>query len=142
MKGVTIREIRDEDFVEVSDWFAARKWQIPPSAKTLPETGYVAQKDDGTLLAVAWLYITNSDVGIVDWICSNPSAGMAQGLRSIVKLIDFIEAVSAGRCNVFMHFTPNTKFAKFLGKKCRFKTTETGVNLCFRRRSMEAPAHG
>lgn len=138
MKNVTIRLIQDDDMLEVSEWFAARKWPIPPSAKTLPETGYVAQGEDGRLLSVAWLYITNSDVGIVDWICSNPAAGQTEGLRSIVKLVDFIEAVSFGRCNVFMHFTPNAKFARFLGKKCRFKTTETGVNLCFRRRPMEA----
>lgn len=142
MKNVTIRQLHDEDLIEVSEWFAKRKWSRPPSGKGLPDTGYVAVAESGQLLSVAWLYITNSDVGIIDWMCTNPDAGQTEGLRSIAKLIDFIEAVSAERCNLFMHYTPNAKFARFLGKKCRFKTTETGVNLCFRRRSLEAQAHG
>lgn len=141
MKGVTVRLIKDDDLVEVSEWFAARKWPIPPSGKTLPETGYVAESADGKLLSVAWLYVTNSDVGIVDWIATAPEAG-AKGLISVIKLIGFIEAVSAGRCNVFMHFTPNDKLARFLKKKCGFKIAETGVNICTRRRPMEAQAHG
>ncbi len=142
MKNVTIRLITDDDFPEISEWFSARKWPVPPSGKTLPETGYVAlDTASNRLLSVAWLYITNSDVGIVDWIATAPEAG-AKGLISVIDLLGYIEGISAGRCNVFMHFTPNDKLAKFLKRKCGFKIAETGVNICTRRRPLEVQAHG
>ncbi len=143
MKNVLIRDITDDDMPEISEWFAARKWTVPPGGKTLPETGYVAVDSvSNRLLSVAWLYITNSDVGIVDWIATAPESG-AKGLISVIDLLEFIEGVSVSRCNVFMHFTPNAKLARFLKRKCGFKIAETGVNICTRRRPLsEAQAHG
>lgn len=126
---IKIRLITDDDLVEVSNWFAARKWPVPPNGKMLPDTGYVAEKG-GQLLSVAWLYITNSNVGIVDWIATNPDAG-AQGIISIKKLLQHIEDISRGSITSFMHFTPNDKFARFLKRKCGFKTTEK-ANICVR----------
>ncbi len=128
--------------LEISEWFAARKWPLPPvgGSKMLPETGYVAVKD-GKLMSVAWLYITNSQIGIVDWIATSPAAG-TKGLISVIKLISYIEEISVGRTNFFMHFTPNDKLARFLKRKCGFKISETGVNICTRRRPLEVQAHG
>jgi hypothetical protein len=141
VKNLTIRKIDDDDMLEISEWFSSRKWPVPPSGKMLPESGYVAVRD-GKLLSVAWLYITNSQVGIVDWIATNPSAG-PHGLISVTRLIDYIEDLSKGYINVFMHFTPNHKLAKFLKRKCGFKIAETDVNICIRRRRhLEAVANG
>ena len=140
MKNVLIRLIEDEDLLEVSEWFSARKWPVPPSGKMLPETGYVAVTGDGTLLSVAWFYLTNSQVGIVDWIATNPTAG-AQGLISVIKLIAHIEDISSGTTNVFMHFTPNDKLARFLKRKCGFKVTEK-ANICVRRRPLQEVVNG
>lgn len=139
MKGVTIRLIEDDDLLEVSEWFAARKWPVPPSGKMLPESGYVAEKD-GKLLSVAWFYLTNSQVGIVDWIATNPDAG-ATGLISIISLLRYIEDISEGRTNVFMHFTPNDKLARFLKKKCGFKIADKS-NVCVRRRPLQEASDG
>lgn len=135
MKDVIVRLIQDEDLPEISEWFVARKWPVPPAGKMLPESGYVAEKD-GKLLAVAWFYLTNSQVGIVDWIATNPTT-MTLGLRSLIKILEHIEKISAGRTNVFMHFTPNEKLATFLKRKCGFKVTEK-ANVCVRRRPLEA----
>lgn len=134
MKGLQIRLIEDDDFVEITEWFAVRKWPVPPSGKMLPDTGYVAVKD-GKLIAVAWFYLTNSQVGIIDWIATSPTAGH-HGLVSIIKLIEYIEGLSQGRTNVFMHFTPNDKLARFLKRKCGFKISEK-TNVCVRRRPLE-----
>lgn len=139
MKNVTIRLIQDEDLVEISEWFAARKWPVPPSGKMLPESGYVAEKD-GKLLSVAWFYLTNSQVGIVDWIATSPTAG-ATGIISLIKLLEHIEEISNGTTNVFMHFTPNDKLARFLKKKCGFKVTEK-ANVCVRRRPLQEVVNG
>lgn len=135
LKDIRVRPITDDDFPEISEWFVKRRWSVPPVGKMLPETGYVAVSGE-KLLAVAWLYITNSQVGIIDWIATNPEAGIA-GLVSVKKLVEYMEAVSAGSANVFMHFTPNDKFARYLKGKCRFKITEK-ANVCVRRRPLEA----
>jgi hypothetical protein len=135
LKDVIIRLIQDDDFAEVAEWFVARKWPVPPAGKMLPDSGYVAEKD-GELLAVAWFYLTNSQVGIVDWICTNPKS-MTLGLRSVIKILQHIEKISSERTNVFMHFTPNDKLAAFLKRKCGYKVTEK-ANVCVRRRPLEA----
>ena len=140
MKNLTIRKIEDEDMLEISEWYSSRKWPVPPAGKMLPESGYVAVKD-GKLLSVAWLYITNSQVGIVDWIGTNPTSG-PHGLISVVKLIDYIEEISKGYINVFLHFTPNHKLSRFLKRKCGFKITETEVDMAVRRRRHLEVAHG
>lgn len=140
MKDLTIRLITDDDMPIVAGWFTARKWTIPPNGKNLPESGYVAEKN-GKLLAVAWLYITNSEVGIIDWIATNPDS-MVEGLISVTKLISYIEELSAGRISVFMHFTPNEKFSAFLKKKCGFKIAEKDVNICVRRRPVLEVVNG
>jgi hypothetical protein len=136
LKDIQIRPIEDDDMVEVSEWFARRKWLTPPARGMLPKTGYVAHRG-GKLLSVVWLYITNSQVAIVDWIATNPEAGYSS-LVSVKVLLEHVERLSDA--TVFMHFTPNDKFAKFLGKKCGFKTTEK-ANICVRRRPTEA-THG
>lgn len=130
LKDITIRLIQDEDFAEVSEWFTKRKWPVPPAGKMLPESGFVAEQG-GKLLSVAWLYVTNSQVGIIDWIATSPDAGSA-GIISVKRLIDHIEEISVDT-NVFMTFVPSDKFAQYLKKKCRFKITEQ-ANVCVRRR--------
>lgn len=130
LKDIKVRLLRDEDMLEISEWFAARKWPTPPQGAMLPETGYVAELGDRKL-SVAWLYITNSSVGIVDWIATNPDAGV-RGLISIKKLIDHIEDVSRENVGAYLHFTPNDKLAKYLKRNCRFKISERGINLCVR----------
>jgi len=139
MKDITVRGLVEEDLVEVSQWFINRKWFAPPNGKILPEdTGYVAEID-GRLLSVAWLYITNSHIGIIDWIATNPESG-TMGLKSIKKLLDYIEEVSRENITTYMHFTSNERFAKYIGKNCRFKPREKGVSICMRTR--KEVAHG
>lgn len=133
LKNIEVRGLTDEDMPEVTEWFATRKWRVPPAGQMLPKTGYVATKG-GQLLSVAWLYITNSQVAIIDWIATSPERGYV-AIASVKKLLATIETEAAG-ATVFMHFTPNDKLAKFLDKKCGFKTTEK-ANVCVRRRPME-----
>lgn len=139
LKGITIRLVHDDDLVEICEWFSARKWPVPPNGNMLPESGYVAVQN-GKLLSVAWLYITNSSVGIIDWIATNPDAG-AVGIISVKKLLNYIEDVSRGHVGVFMHFTPNDRLARFLKRKCGFKITEK-ANICVRKGQFAEAVNG
>ena len=127
LKNTTVRQLTDEDMLEISEWFANRRWSQPPRRHMLPETGYVAERE-GKLLSVAWLYITNSSIGIVDWVATSPDAGY-RGLASLVNLMDHIELVSKDDTQAWLHFTGNRKLAEYLKKKCRFKIGERDINL-------------
>jgi hypothetical protein len=130
LRDITVRHLEDDDLVEVSEWFASRKWPYPPQGAMLPKTGFIAELN-GKKLSVAWLYVTNSSVGIVDWIATNPNVGV-KGLISIKKLIDHIEDISRESVASYLHFTPNEKLARYLKKNCGFKIAEKGINLCIR----------
>ena len=123
IKDIIVRQIRDEDMLEVSEWYRDRKWLTPPGKNRLPETGYVSELN-GELLAVVWLYITNSAIGITDWICTNPKF-RTKGIISIREIFKFIEETTSGKIEVLMNFTSNEKLAKYLRKNCRFKKGET-----------------
>ncbi|TXH10656.1 MAG: hypothetical protein E6R04_04805 [Spirochaetes bacterium] len=136
LKDLKVDLIREEDFVEVSEWFVRRKWPVPPAGQMLPPSGYVAYSPDGMLHAVAWLYVTNSQIGIIDWIATNPESEGMVGLVGVKKIIDHIERIATD-ISVFMHFTPNDSFARYLKGKCRFKITEKANILTRRRASLE-----
>jgi len=139
IKDIIVRDLEDDDLAEVSEWFTSRNWNVAPQGKVLPDSGYVAVHN-GKLLSVAWLYVTNSEVGIIDWIATNPEEPRL-GIISVKKLIRHIEMISEGRIRTFLSFIPNDKFAQYLKRKCGFKITEKDVNICSRTRPMEA-AHG
>ena len=136
IKDIKVRPITDDDMVEISEWFVKRKWSKPPSGGMLPETGYVAE-ENGKMLSVGWLYVTNSSVGIIDWVATAPDVGIL-GLISIKPLLRYIEEVTKGAehqgVNNFLYFTSNEKLAKYIKKKCGFKIAESGMHLCVRNR--------
>lgn len=119
MKDVVCRPIQDDDLLEVSEWYTYRKWRVPPNPNILPKSAYVAEKD-GKLLSVIWLYITNSGIGIIDWVATNPRSGTL-GIRSLKNLLKYTEELADKDLNTFIHFTHNDKLSKFFSKKCGFK---------------------
>jgi len=118
-KDTVVRDLTDEDMVEIVEWFKERKWRTPPASHALPGTAFVAERN-GKLLSVVWLYVTNSGVGILDWVATNPEAG-ASGIVSLKKVLKYIETVVGDKMSTFIHFTHNDKLAKFFNKKCGYK---------------------
>ena len=128
-----VRLVREEDFVELSEWFSKRKWPVPPGPDILPKTGYVAVKGD-EMLSVAWLYPTTTPVAFVDWMATNPESGTL-GLRSLVKVLDHIKRISDPHVSRLMFLTPNDKLTKFAEKRMKFKKTEKANILIWSRGS-------
>ena len=144
-KEIVVRRLTDDDMVEVSEWYVKRKWPVAPGGGMLPESGYIAELN-GEKLAAGWLYVTNSTIGIIDWLATSPSAGV-RGLIGIRRILRHIEDVTQGSEGVpghhtLMTFTPNVKFAKFLKEKCGYKTAERGLHLCVRNRRQKGKKRG
>lgn len=119
LKDILVRPLEDEDMVEVSDWFKDKKWRVPPRENALSNTAFVATLK-GRLLSVAWLYVTNSGIGILDWVATNPKTN-EKGIISLKHIVDYIEEESDDKLNTILHFTHNDKLASYFNKKCGFK---------------------
>lgn len=126
-----VRDINDDDLVTVSEWFARRKWPVPPSPAILPKTGYVAERN-GEPVAVAWLYITNSSLGLVEWSATDPESGIV-GLRGLKKVMDHIKKISEPRVKVLFQFVPNKKLAKYMEKRFGFRKSEDAALMVWAR---------
>ena len=127
--AIKVRLLTDDDMVEVSGWFKDRHWKIQPTSRTLPESGYLALDDDKPV-AVVWLYLTNSGIGILDWMQSKPNSG-ERGVFAVKKLMDYVEDISRGSIHSLIHHTPNDKLANYLKKSCGFRLAGK-ENMCVR----------
>lgn len=130
--AIKVRPLEDDDMVEVVGWFQDKNWKIPPTDRVLPELGYVAEEKKKPL-AVAWLYVTNSGVAIVDWLATHPRAG-SRGIFAVKKLIEHIEESSQGKVTALVHYTSNDKLAGFLKGRCGFEITSK-AHVCVRRQA-------
>jgi hypothetical protein len=70
-----IRPVRVEDFNTLKEWWESYDHMVVPSVDLLPEEGklgLVVEKE-GRMMAAAWVYLTNSDIGYVDFLVSDPN---------------------------------------------------------------------
>ena len=121
-----IRPFLPEDYPEVSKWFTQRKWPRSPKLSHLPATGWIVEKDEKRL-AAAWLYLTNSDMALLEWSVTNPSESPFLCLRAMQRLADYIVAESQllqPPVDVIIQLNANKKFADFYIKHCGFKFLE------------------
>ena len=132
LKDIKVRELNDDDMVEISEWFKTRKWSHGPAPKILPESAYVAELD-GMLLSVVWVYVTNSGLALMDWIATNPKSG-TKGIISVQKLFKYVEEIfirSEG-VNACISYAHSDKLARYLSKKCGYKVDSKKVNMCMK----------
>ncbi len=65
-----IREFKKEDYDVILKWWEARNVS-PPSLDMLSDTGYVYEHD-GEIIAVTFIYLTNSNIAFVEWVTTRP----------------------------------------------------------------------
>lgn len=111
-----VRAMTEEDFIQVSNWLSIRKWPMPPTEASLPDSAFVCYDDNG-LLAAAWAYNTNADIIMLSWMCTPPDSdkdGMA-GLVEIAKYVRDIDRTDSA----IMFMTTSERLAKYLSKEFR-----------------------
>lgn len=123
---MSIRVFTPEDYPELATWFHARQWQRAPQLNHLPRTGWVAEKN-GEKLAAAWLYITNSDMALLEWSVTNPFLDPVLCLRALADIVSHIKQQAAllqPPVDAIIQFIPNEKLVRFYEKRLGFKFTE------------------
>jgi len=89
---MNLKRVTSKDFPKIVLWYRKRGL-TPPDPRALSDVGFIA---DGR--AAAWLYITNSNMAMIEGVISDPESTPSLRKESLNKLIGFIIdfAVSLG----------------------------------------------
>lgn len=114
-----IRKITEDDFPEIAKWFESIQWDLPAVEGAIPKDGYVAQTEDGRLVACAWIYLTGTGISFVQWTNTNPAVKETEQSEGISRIIKTFQEVAPQLQPPIKAFTIYTKNEKF---KDRLKT--------------------
>lgn len=87
---MNIRAYKSSDYATLSQWWEAYNW-TPPPEDSLPSSGIVVEG-----VCAGFLYITNSKMGIMEWIVGNPDASKEARAEAIEKTITAIQGMARG----------------------------------------------
>lgn len=93
----SIVKVTPRDYPMILEWYAARG-KPAPSTASFSDLGYIV---DGRV--VGWLYLTNSNMAMIEGIVSDPSTIPSLRKASTRKLVGFLidAAVALGYTNLF-----------------------------------------
>jgi len=113
---MSLKRVTSKDFPMIVRWYRKRGL-TPPDPRALSDVGFVA---DGR--AAAWLYLTNSNMAMIEGVISDPESTPSLRKESINKLIGFIIdfALQLGYTQI-IGVTKHPSMQE-LGKKYGFKT--------------------
>lgn len=111
---MNIRPIEDKDYPEVLSWFATQTWNLPPVDSAMPRHCLIAEDEQG-VVAAGWLYATESSVGFLEWMATNPKRAIEYknaALKAIIK--KFVDMGSVVEPSIAL-FTVYTKNPELMG---------------------------
>lgn len=124
---MTVTRFRDEDHAMIAEWWTRQGWPVIP-LHLLSTTGYIIWDDETTTpLCAGWLYIQNSSWGLVEWIVSNPDAGIKKKAAAIRFLVSHLKEVGASVGNpILFTFTKQRGLRKTL-ERAGFKVSDENM---------------
>ena len=88
-KEYNIRPVKVEDYDTLVAWWESYDHMLVPSMELLPEngqSGLVIEKE-GRMISAAFVYLTNSDMGYIDFMVSDPNYKGRDRFEMITQLI-------------------------------------------------------
>mgnify|MGYP003629440567 FL=1 len=88
------RKLTDQDYSMLVDWWKWWRWS-PPSKNLLPNngTGGIIIEKNNIPVVAGFLYFTNSEMVLLEWIVSNPKYKESDRKDAIEMLINVSEQV-------------------------------------------------
>lgn len=125
-----VDQIKESEYQEVLGWFTEKRgWPYPPENWVLPETSFVARYK-GKMMAACWLYVTNSPIGFIEILVTNPNASTliaGRALHAAVKAaIDYNKKLR-GRYSRVMAVTANESLQRLFKKQFKFRESKDRV---------------
>ena len=107
--------------------WVAHKWS-PVPIDCLPQSGIIIEdKDTGEFLSSGFIYNTDSSIAWLEWVLSNPKAGLKKRTKSLDILIkQLIKIAAQGKKTKIFSSTVSKGLLK-LYEKHGLNATDTGV---------------
>ena len=85
-----IRPVTIEDSDILTEWWESYNHMLVPSLELLPENGQggLVIEKEGKMIAAAFIYLTNSDMGYIDFLVSDPNYKGKDRFEIITMLIE------------------------------------------------------
>lgn len=120
-----IRPITESDYLAICEWWKHHKWQVVP-AQALPPNGYIALIGEKRIVA-GFLYRTDSNLGWLEWIVSNPDSTFEERTTAINELLETIfQRAKELKIQAIFTSCKNESLIKRLIEK-GFQTTDQGM---------------
>jgi len=89
-----VRKLTEQDYSMLVDWWKWWRWS-PPSKNLLPNngTGGIIIEKNNIPVVAGFLYFTNSEMVLLEWIVSNPKYKESDRKDAIEMLINVSEQV-------------------------------------------------
>ncbi len=126
-----VRSFKEEDYNDVSSWWAEQGWPVLP-LEILSPTGYVAE-EDGNLIAATWVFPTNCPIYIMEWTVGNPKVEWDKRNEGLKLVTD--EACRWAKEDGAVQVFTMTKHERFINKleEFGFDKTDSGMTHLMRR---------
>lgn len=80
------RKYDPADYETIAPWYKAHGWSEPPEPAIFPTTGIIVEDGLGPV-AVAFLYLSNSPLGFIEWTATRP--GLPPG-RTVYRVLEYL----------------------------------------------------
>lgn len=105
-------------------WWLGNSWPVAP-IDCLPPTGFIVDE-----YCVGYLYLTNSNIALLEWVVGNPKADKEKRSLALDFLLEeLIESARAAGKKAIFSTTKNKKFSDRLVKHNFKITEENNINL-------------
>jgi hypothetical protein len=113
---MSLKRITSKDFPLIVHWYRQRNL-TPPDPRALSDTGFIA---DGRV--AGWLYLTNSNIAMIEGIISDSKSSPGLRRESLDKLIGFM-----------VDFALELGYTQFIGVTRHPSIEKTGKKFGFRK---------
>ena len=111
----SIREFDEgKDYDDIKSWFEHFKDVVAPSRETLSLDGVITEYYNQKI-CVGWLYTTNSNVALIEFIISNPEAKRDVRRECLKKVLTRLESIAKTKgYELLLNITSNVHLSKTL----------------------------
>jgi len=122
----TVREFDiHKDYKEYSRWYQKICRSNPPKPDSLSTLGIIIEHQQEKICA-GFLYITNSDIALIEFVIANPDAKGSVRKESLKKLLTQLEDEANYKgYKVLLILTSNAVFGENLAKNFNYKKGDT-----------------
>ena len=93
-----MRPYHHNDYYTLVKWWDGWEWEEPVPEMALPPTGVI---EEG--LAAGFVYLTNSQVGWITWIVTNPQASTRDRIPAIKDVVRELKKVAENNGVTILH---------------------------------------